>query len=376
MQSTTGRDYRIISADSHTVEPPDLWEKWLEKKYLDTAPKLVDDGDGGHAWIYMGAKTAEPLGLVTCVGTHPEELKWTGARYGSTIHPSCYDGAERLKIMDVDGVDAEMLYPPQRAMLTFMKNTDKDAHLAGIQAYNRWLKDGFCAPDRDRLIGIFQTPNVGIETSVAELKRAKKEGFRGVAISAWPSGGDNLRPEDDPFWETAADLDMPVSIHLLLAAQQQKLGASNKGSVAIGASAFMYCMPIMVELIFQGVFDRFPKLRVALVEVGVGWIPHFLEMVDDRYWRNRHWTKTNTKKVPSQYFKDHMLATFIVDHNGITVRRQIGIENLAWSTDFPHHGNDWPYSRRVIEGLFVDVPEDERRKIVCDNAARFWGLSA
>ena len=68
------RDYRVISSDSHTVEPPDLWEKWLEKKYLDTAPKLVEDGDGGHAWIYMGASTAEPLGLVTCVGTHVNAL--------------------------------------------------------------------------------------------------------------------------------------------------------------------------------------------------------------------------------------------------------------------------------------------------------------
>ncbi len=370
----SGRDYKIISADSHTVEPPDLWEKWLERKYLDTAPKLVEDGDGGHAWLYMGAKTPEPLGLVTCVGTRPEDLKWTGARYGSTIHPACYYGAERLKAMDVDGVDAEMLYPPQRAMLTFMKNPDRAAHLAGIRAYNRWLREGFCAPDPDRLIGIFQIPNVGIETAVAELERAKKEGFRGVALSAWPSGGDNLRPEDDPFWDAAAELDMPVSIHLLLAAQQQKLGASNKGSVAIGASAFMYTMPILVEMIFQGVFDRFPKLRLALVEVGVGWIPHFLEMVDDRYWRNRHWTKTNVKKVPSEYFHDHCLATFIVDRAGITVRHLVGVENMAWSTDFPHHGNDWPYSRRTIDALFADVPAEERRKIVCTNAARFWGL--
>jgi predicted TIM-barrel fold metal-dependent hydrolase len=361
---TTRREYHVISADSHTVEPPDLWEKWLERKYHDTAPKLVEDRDGGHAWLYMGATTPEPLGLVTCVGTHPEELKWTGKRYGVDIHPSCHDGAERLKVLDADGVDAETLYPPQRAVLTFMKSKDRDAHLAGIRAYNRWLKEGFCAPDPDRLIGIFQMPNVGIETSVAELERAQREGFRGVALSSWPSGGDDLRAEDDPFWDTAAQLGMPVSIHILLAAQQQKLGSTNKGSVAIGASAFMYSMPILVEMIFQGVFDRFPKLRLALVEVGVGWIPHFLEMVDDRYWRNRHWTNTKVKKVPSEYFRDHMLATFIVDRNGITVRHQVGIENMAWSTDFPHHGNDWPYSRRTIDRLFTDVPAEERRKSV------------
>jgi predicted TIM-barrel fold metal-dependent hydrolase len=373
--------HRVISADSHTVEPPDLWEKWLEAKYRETAPKLLEDTDGGHAWLYMGATTPEPLGLVTCVGTRPEELKWTGARYGKPtrdaareIHPGCYRGEQRLELMDEDGVDVEILYPPQRAMLTFMRNKEVGAHLAGIRAYNRWLKDGFCAPDPRRLIGIFQMPNVGIETNLQELQRAKREGYKGVALSAWPSGGDNLSPQDDPFWNAAAELDMPVSIHLLLAAQQAKLGASNKGSVAIGASAFMYTMPLLVELIFQGVFDRFPALRVAFVEVGCGWIPHFLEMVDDRYWRNRHWTNTKVKKVPSEYFRDHCLATFISDLNGVSVRHQVGVDNMAWSTDFPHHGNDWPYSRKTIDTLFVNVPDEERRKIVHGNAARFWAL--
>ena len=370
----TGRAYQIISSDSHVVEPPDLWEKWLEKKYLDTAPKLMDDGDGGDAWLYGGATTAEPLGLVTCVGTHPEELKWTGKKYGVNLHPSCHDGAERLKIMDIDGVDAEMLYPPQRAMLTFMRNKDVEAHLAGIQAYNRWLKDGFCGADPDRLVAIAQMPNVGIETTVAELKRAKQEGYRGVVISAWPSGGDNLSREDDPFWDTAAELDIPVSVHLLLAASQQKGGSSKEAGVAIGATAFSMTMPIITELTFQGVFDRFPKLRMAAVETGVGWIPHYLEMIDDRYWRNRVWAGVNLKKVPSQYFRDHWLATFIVDRSGVTARRQVGVDNMSWSTDFPHHGNDWPYSRKVIDALFADVSAEEREKIVCSNAGKYWGL--
>ena len=197
--------------------------------------------------------------------------------------------------------------------------------------------------------GAAYTPNVGIETSVKELQRAKKEGYRGVAISAWPSGGDQLRPEDDPFWEAAAEVDMPVSIHLLLAASQTKTVASKAAAVAIGASAFALTMPLITEMIFQGVFDRFPKLRMAAVETGVGWIPHFLEMTDDRYWRNRHHAGVKIKKVPSEYFRDNWLATFIVDRNGISVRHQVGIDNMSWSTDFPHHGNDWPYSRKTID---------------------------
>src|SRR6185369_8608680 len=136
--ASMAREYRIVSADSHTLEPPDLWTEWLDKKFQDKAPKLVEDKDGGHGWLYMGATTPEPLGLVTCVGTRPEDLKWTGARYGKPtnpaareIHEGCYRGPGRLAIMDEDGVDAEILYPPQRAMLTFMKNQDKEAHLAG-----------------------------------------------------------------------------------------------------------------------------------------------------------------------------------------------------------------------------------------------------
>jgi predicted TIM-barrel fold metal-dependent hydrolase len=136
----------------------------------------------------------------------------------------------------------------------------------------------------------------------------------------------------------------------------------------------MFTMPMLIELIFQGVFDRYPGLRIGFIEVGCGWIPHFLEMVDDRYWRNRHWTNTKVKKVPSQYFKDHCLATFITDYNGVSVRHQVGVDNMSWSTDFPHHGNDWPYSRRVVDSLFVNVPEEERHKIVCGNAQRFWNL--
>ena len=128
------RTYRIISADSHTVEPPDLWEKWLEKKYLDTAPKLVDDGDGGHAWLYMGADDARAArpGDLRRHASRGAQVDRRALRRRPSI-PSCYDGAERLEIMDQDGVDAEMLYPPQRAMLTFMKNKDVDAHLAGIR---------------------------------------------------------------------------------------------------------------------------------------------------------------------------------------------------------------------------------------------------
>ena len=249
--------------------------------------------------------------------------------------------------MDQDGVDAEMLYPPQRAMLTFMKNKDVDAHLAGIRAYNRWLKDGFCAPDPERLIGIFQTPNVGIETAVSELERAKKRRLPwrrdlGVAVG-WRQPARRRRPVLGRGGRARHARSASTSCS---PRSRRRPPRRSKAAVAIGATAFVLTMPLITEMIFQGVFDRFPRLRMAAVETGVGWIPHFLEMTDDRWWRNRIWAGTKLKKVPSDYFRDHWLATFIVDRSGVAVRHQVGVDNMAWSTDFPHHGNDWPYSRK------------------------------
>jgi predicted TIM-barrel fold metal-dependent hydrolase len=372
----SGRTYDIVSGDSHVVEPPDLWQKWLPKKYLDRAPKLVKDEDGGDAWLYEEAGLPEPLGLVTDVNTPPEKLRWTGVRYGKEIHPSCHDGKERLKILDIDRVDAETLYPPQRAIGTFMRNKDHEVQLAGIRAYNRWLKEDFCAADPSRLIGLAQIPNAGVEAAVTELRWAHDQGYQGAILAAWPSGGEILGREDDPFWAAAEELGMPVSIHILLHnnAPPRRRAIKEAGAV-LGCTAFGNFMPYLVELVMSGVFDRYPKLKMVGAEVGAGWVPHFLEMMDDRYWRNRIWGKVALRKVPSHYFRSNWLVTFIVDRIGIEVRHAVGVENMAWSTDFPHHGNDYPYSRKVIDEHFVNVPDDERRKIVCDNVVGWYGLA-
>ena len=373
--AATGRTYDLVSADSHLLEPPDMWEKWLESKYQEHAPRIGKDADGGDAWLYDPKGVAEPLGLVTCVGVGHNDLKPTGSRFGHEIHPACFNGQARLEALDVDGVDAEVLYPNVRASHAFTSQSDPELHMAGLNAYHRWLMEDFCAADPARLIGIAQMPNLGIETSVAELHNAKDKGFRGVVIYHWPSGNQALSREDDPFWAAAEELEMPVSIHLSLAGTNRgPVATVPEAGVALGAGAFAGIMPTMVQLILTGVYDRFPDLRMVAVETGVGWIPHFLEMVDDRYWRNRVWGGTSIKKVPSQYFRQNWLATFIVDRIGVEIRHAIGIENMSWSTDFPHHGNDWPHSRQTVNAHFVNVPNDERDLIVATNAARLYGL--
>jgi len=130
----------------------------------------------------------------------------------------------------------------------------------------------------------------------------------------------------------------------------------------------------MSELVYSGVFDRFPELQMVSVECGAGWIPHWLEHMDDHYWRNRTWTGSTLELLPSQYFRRNWKATFIREPFAVAVRHWIGVDNLMWSTDYPHHRHDWPYSRRVVEESMAGVPEAERRRMVCDNARELYRL--
>jgi predicted TIM-barrel fold metal-dependent hydrolase len=384
--------YRIVSADAHILEPPGIWENWLPEKYQDRAPKLVNDAEGGDAWEFAGSTQPDPIGLVSTPGMPYDQFRWMGVTYDDA-RPGCYDGEERLKDMAFDGVDAEILFPPQRTVGHFLGDGDDDFVLAGIEAYNNFLFEEFCAPDPSRLVGMAQIPSLGIDAAVDGLRKGKARGAKGVIIGNWPAGGDDISEDDDAFWSAAVDEGMPVTIHILLlsrrARQAQRAAAAKAGgnrlyggkgaaakAKAVGGlgSVFSLVPNHISQLIFTGVFDRFPDLQVVMVETGIGWLPHFLEMMDDKYWRNRSWAELPIQSPPSDYWHRNLSATFIVDRAGIDLRDRVGIDNIMWSTDYPHHGNDWPYSRKVIEETMGQLPEEERSKIVAGNAVRLFHL--
>ena len=382
--------FELISADSHVVESPDLWKKWLAPEFMDRAPKLVKDSAGGDAWQYRAGTPPVPLGLVTTYpGRTYEAFKWEGARY-DTVNAGAWDGPTRLKEQRVDGVDAEVLYPSQRTMRHFMLDDDDVFHRAGIQAYNNWMAKEFMAPAPNRLIGLAQLPNLGVEDAIAEMRRAKELGMRGVILSSWPAGAVSLSKEDDDFWKAAVELDMPVSIHLGTVSKANSAGATTttgkfaptglltagQQTVAKYSIAGMDSMPpIIADTIMSGLFDRFPDLKFISVEAGAGWVPFMLEQMDDRWWRNRHWAKVELQLLPSEYFHRNWLLTFVQDFYGVRNRHDVGIDNMMWSTDYPHHISDWPYSRKIVHEMFAGVPDDERQRICSGNAAKLYGLN-
>jgi predicted TIM-barrel fold metal-dependent hydrolase len=383
--------HRIVDADCHILEPPDIWTNWLPEKYQDRAPKLVKDAEGGDAWLTAVGGDPDPIGLVSTPGMPYDKFRWFGVTY-EEARTGCYNGAARLEDMDTDGVWAEILFPPQRTISHFLGDDDDDFLLAGIEAYNNFLFEEFCAPDPTRLVGLAQMPSIGIDTAVDALRKAKARGAKGVLISNWPSGNDSLSTDDDPFWAAAVDEGLPVAIHINIISRAQR-AAQRKAAAAAGhhlydlrseatrakaiggmSNVFTMTAGAITSMIFTGVYERFPELQICWIECGVGWIPHLLEAIDDRYWRNRVWGDLPITAPPSVYWHRNNAASYIIDRSGVALRHSVGIENMLWSSDYPHHGNDWPYSRKVIDETLGHIPAAERNLITGGNAARIWHL--
>jgi predicted TIM-barrel fold metal-dependent hydrolase len=303
-------------------------------------------------------------------------VRWTGVTFAAANQGNFY-GEERLKEQDVDGVDAEVLFGSARMMSHFYSDPDPAFQLAGVQAYNNWLAEEIMSVDPSRLIGLACMP-MGVGNAIREMERCLKVGFRGVWLNTWPSGGEVIGPGDDEFWAAAQAARVPVHFHVRIMRKVAKpkpkgvRGDDLTGLSNVGAADMITQLP---EIIASGVHDRFPQLTWVMVEAGSGWIPYILEQMDDRWWRNRHWLPVKLQHEPSFYFRRNWRSSFMIDHYAVRNRHVLGVENILWSTDYPHHGCDWPETRRTVDDMFRGVPADERRKMCAGNAMKLYGLA-
>lgn len=357
------RDYPIIDADTHVNVPLREVVKRVPKKY-----KIEVPGD------------APGFLLVNAVGFSPVHWKVLGDKEDERFYRAgAWDPAERIKDMDIDYDDVHVLFggvsPPV---------SDRDAVLAYTQAYNDWVSD-FCSYAPDRLFAPATIPDTGVEDAIAEVKRVHgRPGICGVELTAWPNGSHQFpdHEAEEPFWSLLEELDLSACVHVGFGSDGEGdvnaieifntpgLGVPylNKERVAIGS------IEIMSHMILGGILDRHPNLRFGCIESGVGWIPFFLEQSEDNWSRHRFWSNTNLSMLPSDYWGRQCFATFQIDRFGIKVRDDIGSNTIMWSSDYPHTGAEWPMSHRVLKDHLDGVGEEEQRLMLCDNAARLWGL--
>ena len=367
----------MISSDSHIIEPPDIWEG-LVPVLGDRAPRVVSEADGDW-WYVDGRKTMSFIGIQTGDRFVKEstELR-TSASFGD-VRPAAYDPAAYLAENETDGIWGSVIYPSQGLVLFSVPVTD--VVTLTMRAYNDWIAD-FCSHDTSRLKGVAMVNLDDPDEAADELTRCRALGLCGALVTvAPPSWLPFSHPGYDRFWATAQDLDMPLSMHT----------ATDRGDPRGGDAAFQLDVKhvppsvffnqdhqvrqALGDLVFTGVFERYPGLRVGSVEHELGWIPYFLDRMDYTYTDRPprgDWHRFPSGVLPSDYFHHNCFASFQEDAVGIRERAVIGVNTLMWGSDYPHTESTFPRSQEILCEILADVPADDARKIVSENAARLY----
>ncbi|PON19043.1 amidohydrolase [Candidatus Entotheonella serta] len=364
-------DLQLISADSHMVEPPDLWSTRLDKAFRDRVPGFVMDPKGKKG-LYFVCDGLEPrlMSSAFASGVSPEELlKYHQETTLENGRAGGWDPVARLEDMALDGVRAEVLYTSVGFGLLGL--LDEPYQVALFRAYNDWLAE-FCRHDSKRFAGLAMIPLLDVATGVQELKRSAKMGLKGALIMASPPPGHSfISREYDPFWAEAEALNMPVSLH----------ASAGHGPESKDKSRSRYqikmCNPheiqrSFIDIIFSGVLERYPGLKLVSAENDIGWIPHFLYSADYYFNKYRHYEPTELTMPPSAYWNRQVYATFMNDAIGIEMAHHVGEATYMWASDYPHTQSTWPHSRDIVEETFTTVSDAVRQKIICDNVAKLY----
>jgi predicted TIM-barrel fold metal-dependent hydrolase len=367
-------DAQLVSVDDHVIEHPNVWQDRLPQRLKEQGPRVVEV-DQQQVWCFEGRRIPT-IGLNAVAGKDPKEFGVDPVRYDDML-PGCYDVAARVKDMDLDGVQAQLCFPsfPGFAGSTLFGANDKELALACAQAWNDFILDEWCASAPDRFIPMVIVPFWDVEASKAEIERTAAKGARAVSFTEAPHalGLPSFHHGHwDPFLAAVQEADMTVCLHFG-SGGAPAIAPDANFAVAIalfGTNSQFAC----VDLLLSPVFHTFPRLRVALSEGGIGWMPWLLERTDYTWERHRWYTGVNTDVRPSDLFRDHVFGCFIADEAGVEVRHLIGVDNIMFEGDYPHSDSNFPASRKKLEGVLADVPDDEARKIAELNARRVFNF--
>ena len=363
----------IISSDSHITEPPGTYIDRIDKKYKDSAPRLVHDEKKGDLFVIDGLKHPVPMGLVAAAGKKAEELTAFGVKF-EDLHRGGWDPDARLADQDRDGVAAEVIYPTVGMLLC--NHRDYDYKKACFDAYNEWIAE-YCAAHPDRLIGTGQTAMRSVDEGIEDVRKMKDLGLRGVMMPGNPQVADYDDPIYDPFWQATLDMQMPLSFHILTS-RSDVVGAAPRGPKINGfLSIIRGNQDIMGTFIFGGVFERNPKLKIVCVEADAGWVPHYMYRMDHAYDRHRYWLKPGQtlSKKPSEYFSEHIYTTFQDDWVAFRMKDLCNPRRLMWANDFPHSDSTWPWSQELLAKHTAHLTQEEKDWILHDNVAELYGLA-
>lgn len=372
------RRFRIIDADGHVMEPRGMWERYVHPAFRDLAPRVVRDAQG-HTRISVGGRLCPRVDGPNCISAAMQEAFSTRVRehLGKYLQAG-YSAEAQVKAMDEGGIEVSFLYPTQGLYTAAIEDLDPELAIAICRAYNDWILE-FCAyaPDRLQPVGMLVALH-DPTAAVREVQRVSGREIKAIFVRPNPIRGRNLDdPAYEPLWAECERLGLAVGVHEGVGAYLPTAGADRFATffACHAASHPMEQMLAMLALIGGGVLERHPRLRVAFLESGCGWLPYWLWRMDG------HWEKTagiagepQLTLKPSDCFRRQCWISCEPDEPYIPkVLDFIGEDRLLFASDYPHPDHKWPETAYAM--LTMPIPDSAKQKVVWDNPVAFYGLA-
>ena len=383
--------YGLISCDSHAQLERDAFTRRMSQaKWGDRIPQIVEVKDEDfahpvHRWTVNGKVRGDSVCNCPAAMEGGVERGYYPQRW-EEVPRKVYDPLERAKALDEDKIDGEVLYPNNPVSNFAFLQADADYELACVQAYNdaaaEWREIS------DRYVPLALIPYMsGIDVVVSEVERAVKKGHRGIIMLAQPGiTKKGLKHFNDPFWQPlwslCQDLDVPIHWHgsaglaSLLAVPRWKGFSRNQFHTVSTSRLCATPAQLIPNLILSGLLDKYPRLNWVCAETGLGWVNYVMEACDHE-WERRHLWTSGILTRPSELFRRQIYVDFWYEKAGMELRHQVGTDKIMWESDYPHiastYPKSWKFVERALEGL--EVNEDERKKLLYENALRLYKLS-
>lgn len=362
------REYPIIDADGHAFENRVLWRELIDRRWYNTPEgiEFTKDAEGNSEIRISGAVFGR--------GTRRTPMKPFGDpdQYPNAA-PRHFDLPSRLQDLDEEGIRFSFLFPTIGLGQWAMKDPAFAVNFA--QRYNDWLAE-YCAGS-DRVFGVAILPLQDPAAAEAEVARAVRLGYRAVMVNPNLINGRRLdSPDYERIYAAIADNGLPLCVHIG-AFMDESAGA---GRWDVWAQRHIACHPFEMMLGFQaimtsGVLDRYRNLRVAFLESGTGWLPFWMERIEEHV---EHFGDDYPKlaRTPVETFREQCYISFDPeDHQVPNVASVIGNDRMFYASDYPHYDAAFPNSARKVLGR-SDLTEDQKRAFLCDNPARFYGIES
>ena len=365
--------YTVISVDDHLVEPPDMFEGRLSSEFQDRAPRIVENKQGHQLWEFDGQKFTQ-VGMNAVAGRRPETVKVEPFRFDQ-MRRACWDIDARIKDMDINGVWASLNFP---SMITgfcgrvFSQCSDPPLGLAVTKAWNDWLFDSWYSPYPERIIPLGITFLTDPELGAEEIRRNAARGFRSVTLPERPHrlGLPSIFVDYwEPIIRACAETDTVISLHVGssgMAEFPEGSPALQLGSTLFGQMSLTAC----AEWLWSGWALRYPELKVAMSEGGIGWVAMLLDRLDNVVDRSGYGMGWDTR--PADVLRRNFWFCTIDDPSTISTREAIGVENIMVEVDYPHGDGTWPDTQAVIEKYWGHIPDAELRMMCSENAAKLY----